>query len=339
MTDVAIETPAESLTAYITPNHAFFVRHHWPARAPDADEWTLTVDGEVLRPLRLTLSQLRQLPSTTVTCVLVCAGYGRALFDPPIQGLSWGRGAVGNARWTGVRVRDLLETAGVKPIAKHLHSAGGDDPPDGRPPFRRSLELEKAIADALVAYEMNGEPLPDLHGAPARLVVPGWAGQHWMKWLTRLSPEAEPSATHFMEEEYRYPVVPGEPGEKIDPRKMRPITALFVNSQITRAPERARVDGEETISGIAFSGAPDVARVELSEDDGRTWTAADLDPDHDPYSWRMWSFRWTPRRAGPARIHARGTDVHGNVQPREAAWNPDGYLQNSWHSVEIEVSR
>lgn len=337
MTDVAVETPPDRLTTYLTPNDAFFVRHHWPAEPPDSENWALVVDGEVLRPLRWTLAQLKQLPSTTVTCVLECAGNGRSFYEPRIPRLPWGRGAVGNARWTGVRVRDLLERAGVKPVAKHLHARGTDDPPANTPPFLRSVELDKVLADAIVAYEMNGEPLPALHGAPARLVVPGWAGEHWMKWLARLSTRAKPARGYFMESDYRYPVRPGKPGVDIEQRKMRPITALFVKSEIREAPARARAGVDETIRGVAWSGAPDIARVEVSDDDGATWKSADLDPEHDPYAWRLWSFRWTPRRSGRARLHARATDSRGSVQPREAVWNPGGYLYNGWHSVEIAV--
>jgi DMSO/TMAO reductase YedYZ molybdopterin-dependent catalytic subunit len=285
----------------------------------------------------LTLSELKQLPSTTVTCVLECPGNGRSFYEPEVPGLPWGRGAVGNARWTGVRVRDLLETAGLKAGAKHLHAFGADEPPPGEPPFLRSLDLQKAVADAIVAYEMNGEPLPSLHGAPARLVVPGWAGEHWMKWLTRLSPRGEEATGFFMDSEYTYPVRPGAPGAPIEPRDMRPITELFVKSQITHAPERARVGVEETIRGIAWSGAPDIAKVEVSDNHGATWKSADLDPEHDAYAWRVWSFRWAPRRAGPARLIARATDVRGSVQPRKAVWNPGGYLYNGWQSVEIAV--
>jgi DMSO/TMAO reductase YedYZ molybdopterin-dependent catalytic subunit len=339
VTDVAVETPPDRLTTYITGNDAFFVRHHWPAKAPDPEDWALVVDGEVLRPLRSSLAELKQLPSTTVTCVLECAGNGRSLYEPDVPGLPWGFGAVGNARWTGVRVRDLLEKAGVKAGVKHLHSAGTDDPPSDQPPFLRSVELEKARADAIVAYEMNGVPLPPLHGEPARLVVPGWAGEHWMKWLARLSPRSEEATGYFMADDYRYPVRPGAPGVPIDPREMRPITELFVKSQIAQAPARAYVGVEETIRGFAFSGAPDIAKMELSEDDGATWAAAALDPEHDPYSWRLWSLKWTPRRAGRARLHARATDSRGSVQPREAVWNPGGFLHNGWHSVEIDVSR
>jgi hypothetical protein len=160
-----------------------------------------------------------------------------------------------------------------------------------------------------------------------------------MKWLARLSPRSEEATGYFMADDYRYPVRPGAPGVPIDPREMRPITELFVKSQIAQAPARAYVGVEETIRGFAFSGAPDIAKMELSEDDGATWAAAALDPEHDPYSWRLWSLKWTPRRAGRARLHARATDSRGSVQPREAVWNPGGFLHNGWHSVEIDVSR
>ena len=339
MSDVSVETPLHRLTSYVTPNDELFVRHHSPAEAPDPAAWSLTIDGEVERPLRLSLAELKRFPATTVTCVLECAGNGRSLYQPSVQGLPWGRGAVGNARWTGVRVRDLLENAGLKEGARHLHTAGTDDPPAGEPSFLRSIELEKALADAIVAWEMNGEPLPALHGAPARLVVPGWAGDHWMKWLVRLSPQAGEQTGYFMDEEYRYPVRPEAPGVAIDPAKMRPITELFVKSTITKAPGAARVGVPATVSGFAFSGAPDVAKVEISDDDGTTWEAAGLDPRHDPYAWRLWSFLWTPRRAGRIRVTARATDSRGSVQPREAVWNPGGFLHNGWHSVEIDVTK
>ncbi|PYQ67614.1 MAG: hypothetical protein DMF54_03850 [Acidobacteria bacterium] len=235
------ETPLDLLTTYITPNDLFFVRHHWNATPPDSRTWKLTVDGEVAQPLELSLADLKRFPRTTATCVLQCAGNGRSLYTPPVPGVQWNSGAVGNARWAGARVRDLLAKAGVKGTAKHLHTAGTDDPPGKTPPFHRSLELEKALEDAIVAWEMNGEPLPPLHGSPARLVVPGWAGDHWMKWLSKLSPRPDPEKGFYMDVGYRYPAKPGEPGVTFKPEEMRPITELFVKSNITAAPVRARV--------------------------------------------------------------------------------------------------
>lgn len=335
---VNAETPLDALTTYLTPNEVFFVRHHWNPTLPDPKAWTLTVDGEVGTSLRLGLADLKKMPKATATCVLQCAGNGRGLYRPSVPGLQWRHGAVGNARWTGVRVKDLLDRAGLKPAARHLHAFPSDDPPVKAPPFHRSLALEKALPDALVAYEMNGDPLPALHGAPARLVVPGWAGEHWMKWLVRLSAQPEPQKGFYMDVAYRYPKAPGEPGVALPPEDMQPVTELLVKSSITDGPEEARVGSAVTIRGFAFSGAPDVARVEVSDDGGATWREARLETAHDPYAWRLWSYRWTPRAPGKAALLARATDARGSVQPREAVWNQSGYLHNGWHAVEVEVT-
>jgi DMSO/TMAO reductase YedYZ molybdopterin-dependent catalytic subunit len=335
---VNAETPLELLTDYLTPNELFFVRSHWIPRAPDARTWRLKVDGDVGEPMELSLAELKRLPAAEATCVLQCAGNGRGLYAPTVPGVQWRYGAVGNARWCGVRVRDLLERAGVSADAKHLHVFGSDDPPGSVPPFHRSLELEKAMSDGILAWEMNGEPLPVAHGAPLRLIVPGWAGDHWMKWLVRLSPQREPQKGFYMETAYRYPLAPGAPGVAFKPEEMKPVTELFVKSNITTAPKEARAGSLHTIRGFAFSGAPDVAKVEVTDDDGATWREAALDSRHHPYAWRLWSFEWRAGKAGTARIMARATDSKGAVQPREATWNQSGYLHNSWQAVDVEVT-
>lgn len=332
------ETPLDLLTDYLTPNDLFFVRSHWIPQMPDAKTWTLTVDGEVDRPLTLSMSDLRAMPRAEATCVLQCAGNGRALHQPVLPGVQWRYGAVGNARWRGVRVRDVLGRAGVRATAKHLHTFGSDKPPGSVPAFHRSIELTKAMDDAILAWEMNGEPLPPLHGAPLRLIVPGWAGDHWMKWLMRISAQPEAQKGFYMETAYRWPNNPGAPGVAFKPEEMSPVTSMFVKSNITAAPSKARIGKAATIRGFAFSGAPDIAKVEVSDDDGATWNAADLDSRHDPYAWRLWSYRWTPRAKGTAKIFARATDSKGSVQPREAIWNQSGYLYNGWHSVDVEVT-
>lgn len=331
------ETPLDLLSTYITPNDLFFVRHHWNPVFPERAGWTLKVDGEVERPLSLSLAELKKMPQASATCVLQCAGNGRAFHRPIVPGVQWKFGAVGNARWTGVRVKDVLDQAGLKAGAGHLHTFGTDAPPEKVPPFHRSLELEKVLEDGLIALTMNGEPLPQLHGGPARLVVPGWAGDHWMKWLDRISPQAAAQTGFYMDVAYRYPKAPGEPGVPFKPEQMNPVTEIFVKSNITAAPEFARVGRAETIRGVAFSGAPDVAKVEVTDDGGATWTEASLGEDHDPYAWRFWSFAYTPKTAGRVTLRARATDSRGSVQPREAVWNQSGYFYNAWPSAEIEV--
>jgi len=332
------ETPLDLLTTYLTPNDLFFVRHHWNPTFPDASTWRLTVDGEVERPLALSLSDLKAMPRASATCVLQCAGNGRSLHRPIVPGVQWKYGAVGNAKWTGVRVRDILEKAGLKAGARHLHTFGTDKPPEKVPPFHRSVELDKIREDGVIAFEMNGEPLPQAHGGPARLVVPGWAGDHWMKWLDRISPQAAPQTGFYMDTAYRYPKTPGEPGVAFKPDEMTPVTELFVKSNITESPAAARVGKAATIRGFAFSGAPDVAKVEVTDDGGATWSPATLGKEHDPHAWRLWSFAYTPKNSGRVTLHARATDSRGSVQPKNAVWNQSGYLYNAWPSADVEVS-
>jgi DMSO/TMAO reductase YedYZ molybdopterin-dependent catalytic subunit len=334
---VNAETPLALLTDYITPIDLFFVRSHWVPRMPDPKTWRLVVDGEVEHPLSLTLAELKKMPHAEATCVLQCAGNGRALHTPVLPGVQWHYGAVGNARWRGVRLRDVLARAGVRDAAKHLHTFGSDEPPGKVPPFHRSLELQKAMDDAILAWEMNGVALPPQHGAPLRLVVPGWAGDHWMKWLVRISPQPEAQKGFYMDTAYRWPLTPGAPGVAFKPEEMKPVTDLFVKSNITTAPKRAHAGRVQKIGGFAFSGAPDVEKVEISDDGGATWDIALLDPKHDPYAWRLWTYEWTPKSKGTASFAVRATDTLGNVQPREAQWNQSGYLYNGWHSVEVEV--
>ena len=332
------ETPLELLNTYITPNDLFFIRSHYISARVNPDTWTLSIDGAVSRPMHLTLADLLKMPKVEATCVLQCAGNGRSLFKPTMPGVQWRQGAVGNALWGGVRVRDVLERAGLRGWARHLHTFGSDIPPRQVPPFHRSLEIEKVIQDGIIAYEMNGEPLAYEHGAPARLIVPGWAGDHWMKWLRRMSPSPAPQSGFYMDTAYRYPSRPGNSGQKLEPGQMQPITELFVKSTITSVPRKARVGAPVIARGFAFSGTPDIDRVELSEDDGRTWRPAELDPRHDPYAWRLWSYRWTPAAAGIHRLIARAIDSRGSMQPRDPVWNQSGYLHNGWHSITVEVT-
>lgn len=332
------ETPLELLTDYLTPNELFFVRSHWIPRMPDLKTWQLVVDGEVRTPLQLTLSDLKKMPRAEATCALQCAGNGRAQQSPIVPGVQWNYGAVGNGRWSGVRLRDVLARAGVASAAKHLHTFGSDDPPGKVPPFHRSIELEKAMDDCILAYEMNGQPLPAQHGAPLRLVVPGWAGDHWMKWLVRLTVSTAPQTGFYMDTAYRWPIQPGAPGVSFKPEEMRPLTEIAVKSNITTAPKKLRVGAIAEIRGFAFSGAADIAKVEISDDNMKTFRPAALDSRHSPHAWRLWSYRWKPTRAGIHQLTVRATDSRGVTQPRDTIWNQSGYLYNGWHSAKVEVT-
>jgi sulfite oxidase len=332
------ETPLELLTDYLTPNDLFFVRSHWIPRMPDLKTWQLVVDGDVRTPLKLTLADLKKMPRAEAMCVLQCAGNGRALQEPVVPGVQWNYGAVGNARWTGVRLRDVLARAGLGASVKHLHTFGSDDPPGKVPPFHRSIELEKAMDDCILAYEMNGHPLPPAHGAPLRLIVPGWAGDHWMKWLVRLTAAAAPQTGFYMDTGYRWPNNPGAPGVSFKPEEMHPLTEIAVKSNFTTAPKKLRLGQTAEVRGFAFSGAADIVRVELSDDGMKTFQAATLDPRHAPHAWRLWSYRWKPSRKGAYQLTVRATDSRGATQARETVWNQSGYLYNGWDVANVEVT-
>jgi sulfite oxidase len=237
-----------------------------------------------------------------------------------------------------VRLRDVLARAGVGASAKHLHTFGSDDPPGKVPPFHRSLELAKAMDDCILAYEMNGQPLPRDHGAPLRLVVPGWAGDHWMKWLVRLTVASAPQTGFYMDTAYRWPNKPGEPGVSFKPEEMHPLTELAVKSNITSAPKKVRFDQTSVIRGFAFSGAAEIVKVEVT-DDRNKWDVATLDPRRAPHSWRLWSYRWKPTRYLLNQISVRATDSRGVTQPMETVWNQSGYLYNGYHYANVEVSK
>jgi DMSO/TMAO reductase YedYZ molybdopterin-dependent catalytic subunit len=270
------------------------------------------------------------------TCVLQCSGNGRNWFQPALPGVQWRYGAVGNARWSGARISDILTRVRMNGSGRHLHTFGGSPPPGRVPPFNRSIEIEKAMDDVIVAYEMNGEPLPHNHGGPARLVVPGWAGDHWMKWLRRLTVSPNPQTGFYMDTAYRLPIRTGQHGQAAG---SEPLTQLLVKSNITTAPTRMRVGAAATLRGFAFSGAPDIARVQLTDDGGATWRDAVLDAQHAPHAWRLWSLQWQPSNAGVHTLAVRATDSAGQQQPENGIWNPGGYLYNGWHSVSIEVER
>ena len=329
-----VETPLDLLTTYLTPNELFFVRSHWNSAPVDQANWTLTIDGEVGQPLTLTLQDLKMLPKVDATCVLQCSGNGRNWFEPAVPGVQWRYGAVGNARWSGARMSDILTRAGINRSARHLRTFGGSPPPGRVPPFNRSIEIDKAMEDVVVAYEMNGEPLPHNHGGPARLVVPGWAGDHWMKWLRRVTVSSDPQTGFYMDTAYRLPV---RSEQDAHAARSEPIRQLLVKSNITTAPTHARVGVAAAIRGFAFSGAPDISRVQITDDGGATWHDAALHPEHAPHAWRLWSYEWQPSKPGAHTLAVRATDSVGEQQPKNGNWNPGGYLYNGWHSVSVEV--
>ena len=331
-----LEAPGSALADEFTPNDQFFVRSHFGAPLLDASSWRLRIEGMVDAPVELTLEQLRSLPGASAPAVLQCAGNGRALFKPRVAGAQWERGAVGQAQWRGVRLADVLAKAGVRAGARFVTFLPGDHPlAEKVPAFLRSIPLEKARQDVLLAWEMNREPLSPLHGAPLRAVVPGWAGDHWVKWLRGIRVEEKEDQGFYMQTGYKMPTEPIAPGGT--PKQVASLTALPVKSLIARPLEGAEVRaGEVLVQGIAFSGNGAVTRVELSADDGATWQEATVNPSRGAGSWQPWKVRW---RAQPGHyaLRARATDSTGEVQPAEPRWNPGGYLYNAWDAVRCEV--
>jgi sulfite oxidase len=335
-----LETPVHLLTSWITPNDLFYVRSHFYTPTIGANAWSLRVDGEVDRPLMLSLEALRQLPSRTVVATLECAGNGRAFFDPPVAGVQWQKGAVGTARWTGVRLGDVLQLAGARALGRYVWMDGGDVGLGKAPDFVRSLPLDKAMdADTLLVYEMNGEPLPIAHGFPLRAIVPGWEGAYSVKWLTHLQVSAREHEGAFVATGYRYPKRPVAPGSAVAVADTDPLRGMAVKSLITSHADGAMVaPGTIRVAGFAWAGDTEIRRVDISTDNGRTWTEARLGQDRAPYAWRQFEHTWRLTEPGSYVVLSRATDTRGRVQPVVPDWNPSGYLWNAIDQVRLNVA-
>ncbi|MEC4890280.1 MAG: sulfite oxidase [Nitrospira sp.] len=338
------ETPVREFTSFLTPTHRFFVRSHFGPPAPELiaeANWRLRVGGLIEQPLVLTLKELTQFERVTITAVVQCSGNGRAFHRPKVPGVQWERGAVGNAQWTGVRLRDVLAKAGLRHQAKHVQLQGADRPVVAAVPlFIRSIPLEKALhPDTLLAYEMNGRPLPLLHGAPLRVITPGWMADSCIKWLTDITVQADEAKGYYMQTAYRVPVTAIQPNSGLPGTSMVPVEAMVVKSLIASPPEGTQVgQGPVTVQGVAWSGETPVAAVELSFDEGQTWEQARLVGEDEPYAWRQWQFLWKPKGPGSVTILSRATDAGGEVQPHTSPWNPSGFLWNGWDRVTVTVS-
>jgi sulfite oxidase len=337
------ETPVREFTSFLTPNHRFFVRSHFGPPAPEfisEANWKLTVGGLVAHPREISLHTLRQMKAVTVTAVVQCSGNGRAFHRPKVPGVQWRRGAVGNAEWTGVRLRDLLTQAGLSGGAKHVQFQGADRPVLASVPlFARSIPLEKANhPDTILAYEMNGRPLPLLHGAPLRVITPGWMADSCIKWLTDITVQAEEAKGYYMQTAYRVPTKPMEPGSSAKGHTMIPVEEMLVKSLIVAPGEGETVSvGPVSIQGVAWGGEAKVVKVEVSIDDGKTWEPARLLGEDLPYAWRQWQFVWNARVGGMFSVLCRATDARGDMQPARSPWNPSGFLWNGWDRVTFTV--
>lgn len=337
---VDLEAPVQYLGTWLTPVPRFFVRNHMhePSEV-NADDWRLTVGGEVEKPITLNLAELSKVGTHSVVNTLECAGNGRGFHRPQVPGIQWGKGAVGTARFSGPRLRDVLQRAGVKPTGKHVMFRGLDEVPGKVPPFIRSIPIEKALdSDTLVATHMNGSPLTKHHGFPARALVPGWIGAASCKWVTELKVLESEFVGNFMSAGYRLPKQPVKPGETVKAEDTHPVTGLNVKSVISGPLDGSSVAaGKIVVRGAAWAGEAEVVKVEVSTNDGATWSRASLGHDEARYAWRLWTHQWSAK-GGDYTILSRATDSEGRTQPSTAVWNPSGYLYNAVDQVKIHVS-
>jgi DMSO/TMAO reductase YedYZ molybdopterin-dependent catalytic subunit len=335
-----LETPVEYLNTWLTPVPHFFVRNHMHEPSElDPQDWRLTIGGEVGKPVTLSLAELSKFESHSVVNTLECAGNGRSLHRPQVPGIQWGKGAVSTARFSGPRLRDILQRAGVKPTGKHVMFRGLDEVPGKVPPFIRSIPIEKALdADTLVATHMNGAPLTKHHGFPARALVPGWIGSASCKWLTEIKILDSEFVGNFMSPGYRFPNQPVNPGDAVKPKDTHPLTALNVKSVISGPLDGTNVRaGNVAVHGAAWAGEADVVKVEVSVDGGTNWSLARLGQEQAHYAWRLWNYEWKAK-SGEYTVLSRATDSQGRTQPASPLWNPSGYLYNAVDQVKIHVA-
>lgn len=328
------ETPLAAL-GEPTPGGPHYVRNHFDVPDLDPASWRLAVGGAVGREITLTLDDLKELPHRSITATLECAGNGRTLMSPPPSGTPWTLGAVGTATWTGAPVAALLERVGPDADVTDILFVGADEgevAPGRTEAYARSLPRAAATDDGpLLAWAMNGRPLPPEHGRPLRLVVPGWYGMASVKWLVRVAALTEPFEGFYQAEDYVYRGEEGTPDGT-------PVTRARVRALIA-SPRRGErlAGGEILVRGSAWSGHGQVTRVEVSEDAGRTWDDAELGEAASPHAAVPWRYRWRPDGTGRFTLVARATDDAGHTQPLEPRWNDGGYGNNSVHQITVEV--
>jgi DMSO/TMAO reductase YedYZ molybdopterin-dependent catalytic subunit len=339
-----LETPFEVFDKGVfTPNDQFYVRWHW-AMIPtdiDPDKFALTVHGHVNQTLSLSLKDiLHGLPSVQLAAVNQCSGNSRGFFEPRVSGGQWANGAMGNALWTGVRLTDVLDKAGVKPGAVQVRFKGLEEPVVADAPhFMKSLDIDHARdGEVMIAYAMNGEQLPLVNGFPLRLVVPGWYATYWVKMLNDIEVLNEPDTNYWTKVAYTIPDTPHasiKPGETNV--KMVPINRMVPRSFVTNIASGHKVSAAAptTLRGIAFGGDSGVASVDYSIDRGQNWRQAQLGKDEGKYGFRQWQTQFMLPSPGEYRLLTRCTNSNGVAQPDTPNWNPAGFMRNVVESVDV----
>jgi DMSO/TMAO reductase YedYZ molybdopterin-dependent catalytic subunit len=335
-----LEMPFDQLDSYLTPPELFYIRSHFPAPKVDAAGYQLRIDGAVRNPLALSYKELREVPSETRIATLECAGNGRVFLIPQVRGAQWELGAVGNAAWTGVPLRALLERAGLEDDACEVVFEGADrgipteEPiPPGPISYVRSVPRQKAVQpEVLIAYQMNGRDLSRDHGFPVRAIVPGHYGMASVKWLTRIQAVREPFQGYWQTSDYGYwDYLDGKPVR-------RAIAEMKLKSAIARPRvyETVLPNQTYTVFGAAWAGETDVTEIAVSTDGGQTWAEAHFLDPVQRHAWRRWKFDWlTPKSPGRYTLLARAKDANGTLQPNEHDWNYGSYVIS--HLLPIEV--
>lgn len=342
------ETPRAYFKDIFTPNDVFFVRYHLAAIPKiDVHQWRLRVGGDAAtQPLELSLDDLqRDFAQVELAAMCLCSGNRRGLFQPHVPGVQWGYGAMGNALWKGIRLRDVLDKAGIGKNAVEVTLDGADTGAlANTPDFIKSLPMAKAMDEnTLIAFEMNGKPLPQWNGFPARLVVPGWTGTYWVKHLTTVNIVSSHFDGFWMKTAYRipkdrFPLVDRFISQESEANT--PITESVVNSLITDPEDgqTVRVARLLPIGGIAWDGGHGITQVEVSLDRGRSWREAQLGKDYGRYSWRRWRFEVRPSRRGELHVLVRAINRLGMTQPLEVISNPAGYHHNAVQTLQLKVT-
>lgn len=341
-----LETPFHVFDKGVfTPNKLFFVRWHLPGipTSINVDTFRLRIRGHVDQPYELTLKQLiHDFEPVQIAAVNQCSGNSRGFFSPRVAGGEWGNGAMGNALWTGVRLKDILARAGVKAGALQVRFNGLDKGVEPKTPdFMKSLALDHAMdGEVMIAYAMNGKPLPLLNGFPIRLVVPGWYATYWVKMLFDINVLDKPDENFWMKTAY---LIPDNPAGNMTPReqgvKMVPINKMVPRSFITNLHDGAMVHaGRRTlVRGIAFGGDAGVTKVLFSSDGGKRWEPAQLGKDYGKYSFRRWETHFTPTQKHEYRLMVKAINTEGKTQPEKPVWNPAGFMQNVIETVKIKA--
>ena len=345
-----LETPFNVFNeGVLTPNDAFFVRYHLAGSPPSMDmlgpeRFRLEIKGAVTTPLTFSLDELKKgFEPAEIVAVNQCSGNSRGFFKPRVQGGQLAHGAMGNAKWRGVRLKDVLAKAGLAATAKQAVFNGMDKPLlPGTPDFVKAIDVDQATEpDLLLAYEMNGEALPWLNGFPLRLVVPGHYGTYWVKHLNEILITDDLFKGFWMDPGYRIPddaCAAIEPGLK--PKRTIPISRFNVRSFLTSVVDGATLKNGQavTLRGIAFDGGYGITEVAVSDDDGRSWRAAELGKDLGKYSFREWTLPFTPTRVGAIALRVKATNRLGQSQPMEPLWNPAGYMRNVVETTTVTVA-